>query len=102
MLLEQFKAYAAPFLTADTFAIVYLFAGILFTLGLKGLAHPSTARRGNKFAMIGMTVAILMTLLHPSVHSYGLIFAGMAIGGVIGIVVALRIAMTAMPQLVAA
>jgi len=89
-------------LSADILAIVYLVSASLFILGLKGLTHPSTARRGNYLAMTGMGMAIVATLLNPAVQSFGLILAGLAIGAVIGIVIALKIDMKAMPQLVAA
>ncbi len=89
-------------LNANTLAIAYLISASLFILGLKGLTHPSTARRGNYLAMFGMGLAILATLFSPVVQNYSLIFAGLAIGAVIGIVVALKIDMKAMPQLVAA
>ncbi|GAB0150392.1 MULTISPECIES: NAD(P)(+) transhydrogenase (Re/Si-specific) subunit beta [unclassified Marichromatium] len=83
-------------------ALAYLAAAVLFILGLKGLTHPATARRGNLYAMLGMVIAIAATLLGAQVQSYGFIIAGIAIGAVIGAVVAVRIQMTAMPQLVAA
>ena len=89
-------------LNANTLAIAYLISAALFILGLKGLTHPSSARRGNYLAMTGMGLAIVATLLNPVVQNYSLIFAGMAIGAVIGIIVALKIDMKAMPQLVAA
>ncbi|WP_462323206.1 NAD(P)(+) transhydrogenase (Re/Si-specific) subunit beta, partial [Halochromatium sp.] len=83
-------------------ALAYLASAILFIFALKGLTHPATARRGNLFGMLGMAIAIGATLAGAEVQGYWLIgFAG-AIGAVIGIVVALRIQMTAMPQLVAA
>lgn len=86
----------------DLFAIVYLIATILFIFGLKGLSSPKTALRGNTFAMVGMAIAVIATLLHPEVKSFGWIFAGLAVGGLIGTTIALKIEMTAMPQLVAA
>jgi len=89
-------------LNANTLAIAYLISASLFILGLKGLTHPSTARRGNYLAMFGMGLAIVATLFNPVVQNYSLIFAGLVIGAVIGIVVALKIDMKAMPQLVAA
>lgn len=89
------------FWTANTFAIFYLIAGVCFILALKGLASPATARRGNIFGMVGMVIAILVTFQQPTIQSYGLILAGMAIGAAIGIPIALKIKMTAMPQLVA-
>ncbi|MBV5308752.1 NAD(P)(+) transhydrogenase (Re/Si-specific) subunit beta [Chromatium okenii] len=88
--------------TVNHQALAYLVAAVLFILGLKGLTHPSTARRGNVYAMFGMLLAIAATLLGRDVQSYGFIIAGIAGGAVIGIIVALRIQMTAMPQLVAA
>ena len=83
-------------------ALAYLTSAVLFILGLKGLTHPSTARRGNLYGMLGMLIAIVATLLDRGVQSYGFIIAGVAGGAVIGTVLALRIQMTAMPQLVAA
>jgi len=83
-------------------ALAYLIAAALFILGLKGLTHPSSARRGNLYAMAAMALAIGATLLHPAVKHYTLILAGLLGGAVIGTLVARRIKMTAMPQLVAA
>ncbi len=85
----------------DVLALAYLASAALFILGLKGLTHPASARRGNILTMSGMAVAIVATLMHPAVHSYGWILAGIAVGAVIGTTIALRIRMTAMPQLVA-
>ncbi len=89
-------------LSLNALGIAYLVGAVLFILGLKGLTHPSTARRGNVFAIVGMVIAIGATLLSPDIASYGWIIAGVIIGAAIGIVVALKIQMTAMPQLVAA
>ena len=89
-------------LNANTLAIIYLISASLFILGLKGLTHPSTARRGNYLAMTGMLLAIVATLLNPVVQNYSLILVGLAIGAVIGIMIAIKIDMKAMPQLVAA
>jgi NAD(P) transhydrogenase subunit beta len=89
-------------LSPTTQALAYLVSAILFIFALKGLTHPATARRGNLFGMLGMAIAIGATLAGAEVQGYWLIsFAG-AIGAAIGIVVAIRIQMTAMPQLVAA
>lgn len=79
----------------------YLVAAALFILGLRGLTHPSSARRGNILSATGMGFAIVATLFHPDVHNYGLIVSGVLVGAVIGTGIALRIKMTAMPQLVA-
>ena len=82
--------------------IAYLVAAVAFIMALRGLSSPSTARRGNQYAMGGMALAILTTLALPQVTSYGWVILAIAIGGGIGWVIAKRIAMTAMPQLVAA
>jgi len=89
-------------ISANTQAVVYLISAILFILALKGLTHPSTARRGNFYGMAGMALAIVATLLGSEVKSYGFIIAGVLAGAPIGTVLAMRIQMTAMPQLVAA
>ncbi|SHJ50655.1 NAD(P) transhydrogenase subunit beta [Roseomonas rosea] len=84
--------------------LAYLVSSVLFILALKGLSHPSTSRRGNLMGMIGMAIAILATLATPGMRAggIGLIIAGLAIGGGIGAVIANRIQMTSLPQLVAA
>jgi NAD(P) transhydrogenase subunit beta len=81
--------------------LAYLLSAILFIFGLKGLAHPRTAVRGNLIGALGMLVAIVATLCDRHVLTWGAIIAGIAVGTAIGIVLAVRIAMTAMPQLVA-
>src|SRR3974377_2067190 len=86
-------------------ALLYLIAGVLFILALRGLSSPESSRRGNAYGMTGMVIAIATTLgvAQPeSWLSWILIVAGIAIGGSIGANIARRIAMTAMPQLVAA
>jgi len=83
-------------------AVAYLVSAVLFIFALKGLTHPATARRGNLFGMLGMAIALVATLLGAEVQDYLLIIIAGVIGAVIGIRVALRIQMTAMPQLVAA
>lgn len=80
----------------------YLISAICFILALKGLSHPETARKGNLFGMVGMGIAIATTLLSPAVLSYELIFLGLLVGGTIGTVIARKIQMTSLPQLVAA
>ncbi len=89
-------------MSSNASAFAYLIASVLFILALRGLSHPESARRGNMFGMIGMAIAILTTLVKPEVVGYGYIMAGLLIGGSIGTVVAKRIQMTALPQLVAA
>ena len=82
----------------------YLLAAVLFVLALRGLSNPETARRGNRLGMVGMAIAVLATLLRPGMGFGGiaLIVVAVAIGGSVGTVVARRIQMTALPQLVAA
>ena len=85
--------------------LLYLVAGVLFILALRGLSHPTTSRQGNLYGMVGMALAILTTLaLVPPAGAGGwaLVVLGLAIGGGLGAVIARRVPMTAMPQLVAA
>ena len=86
-------------------ALLYLVAGVLFILALRGLSSPDSSQRGNLFGMIGMAIAVLTTLgAHPPANSlsWGLVIGGIAIGGGIGAVIARRVPMTSMPELVAA
>jgi proton-translocating NAD(P)+ transhydrogenase subunit beta len=80
----------------------YLIAAVLFILALRGLSNPEQARQGNMFGIIGMVIAIVTTLLSPDVVSYGTIILGILIGGSLGTLIALRIQMTMLPELVAA
>jgi len=89
-------------MSADIFSGIYLVATLLFVFGLKGLSSPKTALRGNTFAMSGMALAIVTTLFNPEVKNYSWIFAGLIGGALVGTLVARKIQMTAMPQLVAA
>src|SRR6204780_5568236 len=91
-------------MSASLTSPAYLVSAVLFILALRGLSSPVTSRAGNRFGMIGMAVAIIATLLHHdiSLGGFGLIALGLVIGGSTGVVVALRIQMTALPQLVAA
>ena len=86
----------------DATAAAYLVSAVLFILALRGLSNPETSRQGNVFGMIGMVIAIVTTVLSPEIVSYDWIIGAIVIGGGIGLVIANRIAMTAMPQLVAA
>ena len=81
--------------------LLYLVASVLFILGLKGLTHPRTAPRGNMLGAIGMLVAVVTALVAEVGLHWGYIIAGLVIGGTIGTLLALKIRMTAMPQLVA-
>ena len=86
----------------DITAIAYLIAGVLFVLALRGLSSPESSRKGNFYGMLGMAIAIVTTLLNPQIVSYTWILIALVVGGGTGLVIASRIAMTAMPQLVAA
>lgn len=83
-------------------SLAYLTASICFILALRGLSHPETARRGLQYGMGGMALAIVTTLVAPQVNTYMLIVLGIAIGGAIGTTIAKKIAMTELPQLMAA
>jgi H+-translocating NAD(P) transhydrogenase subunit beta len=83
-------------------AFFYLIASVCFILALRGLSSPQTARVGNFYGIAGMVIAVATTLLTPHVVSFWLIVIGILIGGAIGTYIALRIHMTALPQLVAA
>ncbi len=83
-------------------AFFYLIASVCFILALRGLSSPQTARAGNFYGIAGMVIAVVTTLLTPHVVSFWLIIIGILIGGAIGTYIALRIHMTALPQLVAA
>jgi H+-translocating NAD(P) transhydrogenase subunit beta len=92
-------------MSANLAALLYLVAGVLFILSLRGLSSPESSRQGNLFGMIGMAIAIVTTLAFSRPASWTawlLVIVGMGIGGGIGAVIARRVPMTAMPQLVAA
>ena len=91
-------------MSANFAALLYLVAGVLFILSLRGLSHPSTSRQGNLYGMIGMALAVGTTLLYrlPSgLSSWALVIGGVVLGGGIGAWRARTVQMTAMPQLVA-
>jgi NAD(P) transhydrogenase subunit beta len=95
-------------MNANIASLLYLACGVLFILALRGLSSPVTSRRGNQMGMAGMTIAVTVTLATLwSTHALdtvtiALIAGGVAVGGTIGAIIARRVAMTAMPQLVAA
>src|ERR1700724_1762712 len=92
-------------MSADLVALLYLLAGVLFMLALRGLSSPETTRRGNYLGMVGMAIAIATTLAsHPpdGTAAWAFVLIGLAIGGGTGAVIARRVPMTAMPELVAA
>ncbi len=86
-------------MSANWVALAYLVASVFFILALKGLSSPESARRGNLFGMIGMLIAVATTL--TLTQNWTLILGAIAVGGVIGAIVAQRVQMTAMPELVA-
>lgn len=85
----------------DLIALCYLVATVLFIFGLKGLSSPKSAAQGNVYAMLGMALALGVTLISPEVRGYTWIIAGLAAGAIVGTGIAIKIEMTAMPQLVA-
>ncbi len=92
-------------MNANLQGLLYLIAGVLFILALRGLSSPVSSRRGNMFGVVGMVIAVLTTLAsHPpsGVAAWVLVVFGIALGGGIGAVIARRVSMTAMPELVAA
>ncbi len=86
-------------MSANLVALAYLFASVFFILALRGLSSPLTARRGNFFGMVGMTIAVVTTL--TVTKNWMLILGCIGLGAIIGAVVARRVQMTAMPELVA-
>src|SRR6266404_9792727 len=92
-------------MSADLVGLLYLAAGVLFILALRGLSSPETSRRGNLFGMVGMAIAIVTTLASHPPAGFGagiLVVLGLAAGGGVGAVIARRVPMTSMPELVAA
>src|SRR5262245_60777485 len=87
---------------ASITAIAYLVSAVLFILALRSWSHPATPLTGINYGIIGMVLAIGTTLLLPQLSSYQYIIPGIVIGGIIGTVIAKRIPMTALPQLMAA
>ena len=86
---------------AEAITVAYIAAGALFILSLGGLSNPETARRGNWFGIVGMIIALVATTLDPRVAGYGVLAVAVIPGAIIGWYVAAKVAMTAMPQLVA-
>ena len=89
-------------MTANMTGSAYLIASVLFILALRGLSSPDSSRTGVMFGIFGMVIAIFTTLMDPGVVSYSMIIMGVLIGGSVGTIIALKIQMTALPQLVAA
>ena len=88
-------------MSSTTVNLIYLIAGVLFILGIKGLTKPSTAVRGNRLSALGMLIAVVVTLLDSEIVNFSYILAGALTGGIVGAFMALRIQMTSMPQMVA-
>ena len=88
-------------ISGGTISAAYIIAAILFILSLAGLSNQESSRRGNWYGIIGMTIAIVATVLNPSVNSYAMLIAAMVIGGGVGARLAARVEMTQMPELVA-
>src|SRR5262249_10973216 len=99
---EETEVRRTDKVTENLSALLYLVASVCFIMALKGLSSPESSRQGNLYGIAGMAIAIITTLTSPLVESYWLIVIGIAIGGAIGAYIARRIAMTALPQLVAA
>jgi H+-translocating NAD(P) transhydrogenase subunit beta len=92
-------------MSANLQGLLYLVAGVLFILALRGLSSPESSRRGNTFGIAGMVIAVLTTLAaHPpaGIGAWLLVILGIGLGGGVGAVIARRVSMTAMPELVAA
>ncbi|MFL5156269.1 MAG: NAD(P)(+) transhydrogenase (Re/Si-specific) subunit beta, partial [Microvirga sp.] len=92
-------------MSANVSSILYLVAGVLFIMALRGLSHPTTSRQGNLYGMAGMGLAILTTLVGAppaGIGAWALVILGLAAGGGAGAYIARQVPMTAMPQLVAA
>ena len=92
-------------MSVDLIASLYLLSGVFFIIGIRGLSSPETARAGNYLSMSGMALAFIVTILNledNSLVNLILIIAGISIGGTIGTILSKRVAMTDMPQMVAA
>ena len=88
-------------ISVNAINLAYLVSAICFILAIRGLASPEGARTGNLIGMIGMAIAIGATLLLPQITTFIMVLGGIAIGGAIGMFVALRVKITELPQLVA-
>lgn len=88
-------------ISANWINLAYLVSAVLFIMGIKGLTKPKTAVSGNRMAALGALIAIVATLLHRDIVDYKIIIAGVIVGGLVGAVLAAKVKMTAMPQLIA-
>ena len=85
----------------DAATLLYVLAFSLFIIGIKQGTHPTTAKRGNMIAAVGMLIAVVTTLLLDGIGNWGVIFGGLLVGGAIGVIASVRVQMTEMPQMVA-
>ncbi len=85
----------------DAATLLYVLSFSLFIIGIKQGTHPTTAKRGNMIAAVGMLIAVVTTLLLDGIGNWGVIFGGMLVGGAIGVIASVRVQMTEMPQMVA-
>jgi NAD(P) transhydrogenase subunit beta len=85
----------------DAATLLYVLAFSLFIIGIKQGTHPTTAKRGNMIAAVGMLIAVVTTLLLDGIGNWGVIFGGLLVGGAIGVIASIRVQMTEMPQMVA-
>ena len=85
----------------DAATLLYIVAFSLFILGIRQGTHPTTAKRGNLIAAVGMAIAVVTTLLLDGIGNWGIIFGGLLVGGAVGVVASIRVQMTEMPQMVA-
>ena len=81
--------------------VVYILASVLFIFGLKMLGSPETARKGNLVSAMGMLIAVVVTLLDQSIIDFKWIFVGLVLGSLVGVIAAMKVKMTAMPEMVA-
>ena len=81
--------------------VIYILAAVLFISGLKMLGSAETARKGNLISALGMLIAVVVTLLDQSIVDYKWIFVGLVLGSLVGVIVATKVKMTAMPEMVA-
>src|SRR5688572_24659602 len=88
-------------MTESLLTVAYIAASALFILSLSGLSNQETARRGNTYGIVGMLIALVATALRPDLSGYGMLAAAIVPGAIIGAILAARVAMTSMPELVA-
>ncbi len=85
----------------DAATLLYVVSFSMFIIGIKQGTHPTTAKRGNMIAAVGMLIAVITTLLLDGIGNWGVIFGALLVGGAVGMIASLRVQMTEMPQMVA-